>query len=110
MIGGRPLAETGTHVRVALTMHPWAWTPQLWIPKEKILPGALQDFEAFKASGGKRTQFVHTLNGSGLAVGRTWVALMENFQQADGTVRIPEVLGPWMYGMEQLTEEPFVLG
>ena len=53
MIGGRPLAETETHVRVALTMHPWALTPQLWIPKEKIVPGALQDFEAFKATGGQ---------------------------------------------------------
>jgi hypothetical protein len=53
MIGGRPLAETETHVRVALTMHPWAWTPQLWIRKEKIVPGALQDFEAFKATGGQ---------------------------------------------------------
>ena len=74
-----------------------------------------EDFQArranirCKASGSKRTRFVHTLNGSGLAVGRTWVALMENFQEAAGTVRIPEVLRPWMYGMEQLTEEPFML-
>ncbi len=94
---------------------------EVWIPSQKRYREIssctnFEDFQArradirFKASGGKRAQFVHTLNGSGVAVGRTWVALMENFQQADGTVRIPQVLGPWMYGMEQLTEEPFVLG
>jgi seryl-tRNA synthetase len=49
----------------------------------------------FKPKIGK-SDFVHTLNGSGLAVGRTWIALVENFQQADGSVRIPEVLRPYM--------------
>ena len=72
---------------------------EVWIPSQKRYREIssctnFEDFQArranirFKASGSKRTQFVHTLNGSGLAVGRTWVALMENFQQADGTVRI----------------------
>jgi len=94
---------------------------EVWIPSQKRYREIssctnFEDFQArradirFKTSGGKRAQFVHTLNGSGLAVGRTWVALTENFQQADGTVRIPQVLGPWMYGMKQLTEEPFMLG
>ncbi len=94
---------------------------EVWIPSQKRYREIssctnFEDFQArradirFKSVGGKRARFVHTLNGSGLAVGRTWVALMENFQQADGTVRIPEVLRPWMYGMEQLTEEPFMLG
>ena len=64
----------------------------------------------FKASGNKRSQWVHTLNGSGLTVGRTWVAILENFQQADGTVRIPEALRPWMYDAEKLTGQPFMLG
>ena len=50
----------------------------------------------FKPPGGKKSEFVHTLNGSGLAVGRTWIALVENFQQADGSVVIPEVLRPYM--------------
>jgi seryl-tRNA synthetase len=46
----------------------------------------------------KRTDFVHTLNGSGLAVGRTWLAILENYQQADGSVRVPEALVPYMGG------------
>ena len=44
----------------------------------------------------KKSEFVHTLNGSGLAVGRTWVAIVENYQQADGSVLIPEALRPYM--------------
>jgi len=93
---------------------------EVWIPsqnryREISSCSNFEDFQArranirCKASGSKRTRFVHTLNGSGLAVGRTWVALMENFQEAEGTVRIPEVLRPWMYGMKQLTEQPFML-
>ncbi|MTJ80398.1 MAG: serine--tRNA ligase [Telmatospirillum sp.] len=62
------------------------------------------DFQArrmnarFRPAGGKNTRFVHTLNGSGLAVGRTLVAVLENYQQADGSVVIPEVLRPYMRG------------
>ena len=44
----------------------------------------------------KKPAFVHTLNGSGLAIGRTWLAILENYQQADGTVIVPEVLRPYM--------------
>jgi seryl-tRNA synthetase len=54
----------------------------------------------YKPKGGK-SEFVHTLNGSGLPIGRTWLAILENFQQADGTVLIPEVLRPFM-GMERI--------
>jgi seryl-tRNA synthetase len=50
----------------------------------------------FKREGKTKTEFVHTLNGSGLAVGRTWLAILENFQQADGTVRVPEALAPYL--------------
>ena len=50
----------------------------------------------FKPKGGGKSDFVHTLNGSGLAVGRTWLAIVENFQQADGSILIPEVLRPYM--------------
>jgi len=50
----------------------------------------------FKPKGGGKSDFVHTLNGSGLAVGRTWIALVENYQQADGSVLIPDVLRPYM--------------
>jgi seryl-tRNA synthetase len=49
----------------------------------------------FKPKGGK-SEFLHTLNGSGLAVGRTWIAIIENYQQADGSVVIPEVLRSYM--------------
>lgn len=55
---------------------------------------------------GKGTQFVHTLNGSGLPVGRTLVAILENFQQADGSVQVPEVLLPYMGGVAELTPLP----
>ncbi|HKW63657.1 MAG TPA: serine--tRNA ligase [Candidatus Acidoferrum sp.] len=50
----------------------------------------------FKAKGGGKSEFVHTLNGSGLPAGRTWIAVVENFQQADGSIVIPEVLRPYM--------------
>jgi len=50
----------------------------------------------FKAKGGGKSEFVHTLNGSGLPAGRTWIAIVENFQQADGSILIPEVLRPYM--------------
>lgn len=94
---------------------------EVWVPSQEKYREIssctnFEDFQArranirFKASGNKRTQWVHTLNGSGLAVGRTWVAIVENFQQADGTVRIPEALRPWMYDAEKLTGQPFMLG
>jgi len=64
------------------------------------------DFQArrmkarFRPKGEKNTRFVHTLNGSGLAVGRTLVAVLENYQQADGSIRVPEVLRPYMGGVD----------
>ena len=64
------------------------------------------DFQArrmnarFRAPGGKGTQFLHTLNGSGIAVGRCLIAVMENYQQKDGTIRVPEALKPYMGGVE----------
>jgi len=64
------------------------------------------DFQArrmgarFRKPGEKGTQFVHTLNGSGLAVGRTLIAVMENYQQKDGTIRVPDALKPYMGGIE----------
>ena len=55
----------------------------------------------FKPKGGGKSDFVHTLNGSGLAVGRTWIAVVENYQQADGSIVVPEVLRPYM-GIEKI--------
>jgi seryl-tRNA synthetase len=66
------------------------------------------DFQArrmrarWREAGGKQTQFVHTLNGSGLAVGRTMIAVMENYQQADGTIPVPAALQPYMGGLDVL--------
>tara|TARA_B110001454_G_scaffold213613_1_gene232082 strand:+ start:180 stop:1457 length:1278 start_codon:yes stop_codon:yes gene_type:complete len=57
----------------------------------------------YRPEGEKGTRFLHTLNGSGLAVGRTLVAVLENYQQADGSVAVPEVLAPYMGGIKQLT-------
>ena len=94
---------------------------EVWIPsqgryREISSCSNFEDFQArranirYKPEAGKRTSFVHTLNGSGLAVGRTWVAVVENFQQADGTVLIPDALRPYMHGMKQISIQPFVLG
>jgi seryl-tRNA synthetase len=80
---------------------------EVWLPssdkyREISSCSNVMDYQArrgqirFKESGKKGTQFVHTLNGSGLAVGRTMAAILENYQQEDGTVRIPEALQPYM--------------
>ena len=58
----------------------------------------------FKPKGGGKSEFVHTLNGSGLAVGRTWIAVIENYQQEDGSILVPEVLRPYM-GIERIPAE-----
>jgi len=58
----------------------------------------------FKAKGAGKSEFVHTLNGSGLPIGRTWIAIVENYQQADGSIVVPEVLRPYM-GIEKIPVE-----
>jgi seryl-tRNA synthetase len=57
----------------------------------------------FRPKEGKGVRFVHTLNGSGVAVGRSLIAVLENFQEADGSVAIPHALRPYMDGMERLS-------
>jgi seryl-tRNA synthetase len=84
---------------------------EVWLPgqgryREISSCSNFEDFQArrgnirFKPNQAKKPQFVHTLNGSGLAVGRTMVAILENFQQEDGSVMIPEALRPYMDGIE----------
>jgi len=86
------------------------WMPAQDVYREISSCSNFEDFQArranirFKRKGQKGTQLVHTLNGSGLAVGRTVAALLENFQQADGSVIIPEALRPYMNGKERLTQ------
>jgi seryl-tRNA synthetase len=78
------------------------WLPSAETYREISSCSNFLDFQArrgnirFKTRGQKGTQFVHTLNGSGLAVGRTMAAILENYQQADGSVRLPEVLQPYL--------------
>ncbi len=82
---------------------------EVWLPGQGLYReiSSCSNFEAFQArranirykpAGAKKSEFLHTLNGSGLAVGRTYLAVLENYQQADGTVRVPEVLIPYMDG------------
>jgi seryl-tRNA synthetase len=56
----------------------------------------------FRPAGGKGTEFLHTLNGSGVAVGRALIAVMETHQEPDGSIAVPEVLRPWMGGVEKI--------
>lgn len=92
---------------------------EVWLPSQRQFReiSSCSNFEAFQArragirfkgAGGMKdgkTEFVHTLNGSGLAIGRTLVAILENYQQPDGSVVIPEALRPYMGGMERITKE-----
>ena len=59
----------------------------------------------YRPTKGKGTRFVHTINGSGLAVGRCLVAILENFQEEDGSVVVPEVLRPYMNGMDRIVRD-----
>jgi len=90
---------------------------EVWLPGQQLYReiSSCSNFEAYQArraniryrpEGKNKTEFVHTLNGSGLAVGRTWVAIVENYQQADGSVIIPEVLRPYI-GAERITPKKF---
>jgi len=89
---------------------------EVWLPGQQLYReiSSCSNFEAFQARranirfkpGGKgKTEFVHTLNGSGLAVGRTWLAILENYQQADGSVVVPDALRPYMGGLERITRQ-----
>lgn len=87
---------------------------EVWLPSQNTFReiSSCSNYEAFQArraqirfrrGGGAKPEFVHTLNGSGLAVGRTWIAILENYQQEDGSVIVPEVLRPYMGGLERIT-------
>ncbi len=89
---------------------------EVWLPgqntfKEISSCSNFEDFQArrakirYRIAGKSKTEYVHTLNGSGLAVGRTLVAILENYQQADGSVIIPEVLRPYLDGLERIKKQ-----
>lgn len=114
------LRQLGIHYRVvvlctgdmgfsaAKTYDIEVWLPGQGLYREISSCSNFEDFQARRAAiryrpGGKgKAKFVHTLNGSGLAVGRTVVAILENFQQEDGRVLIPDVLRPYMHGLEAI--------
>lgn len=87
---------------------------EVWIPSQQMHReiSSCGNFEAFQArraeiryrTAGGKVQYVHTLNGSGLAVGRTLVAILENYQQEDGSIVIPEALRPYMDGVEKIVK------
>jgi seryl-tRNA synthetase len=89
---------------------------EVWLPGQQLYReiSSCSNFEAFQArranirfkpSSKGKNEFVHTLNGSGLAVGRTWLAILENYQQADGSVIVPEALRPYMGGLERISAQ-----
>src|SRR6202046_4725348 len=93
---------------------------EVWLPGQQLYReiSSCSNFDAFQArraniryrpaaQGAKaKPEFVHTINGSGLAIGRTWLAVLENYQQADGTVLVPEALRGYMGGLEKISAEP----
>jgi seryl-tRNA synthetase len=91
---------------------------EVWVPGQQTYReiSSCSNFEAFQArranirykpAGAKKSEFVHTLNGSGLAVGRTYLAILENYQQADGSVKVPDALVPYMGGETVITKQQF---
>jgi seryl-tRNA synthetase len=89
---------------------------EVWLPgqdsyREISSVSVCGDFQArrmnarYRPAGGGKPEFVHTLNGSGLAVGRTLIAVLENGQQRDGSVALPDVLAPWLGGATRITAE-----
>jgi seryl-tRNA synthetase len=114
------LQKLGLHYRVVVLstgdMSPSSaktYDLEVWLPGQQLFReiSSCSNFESFQArraniryrpEGKNKTEFVHTLNGSGLAVGRTWVAIVENYQQADGSVLVPEALRQYM-GTDRLT-------
>ena len=115
------LQKLGLHYRVVLlctgdmgfasakTYDIEVWLPSAGEFKEISSCSNCTSFQArranirFRPQPKGKTEFVHTLNGSGLAIGRTWLAVIENYQQKDGSVVVPEVLRPYMSGMERIT-------
>ena len=93
---------------------------EVWLPGQQLYReiSSCSNFEAFQArraniryrpagdKGAKsKPEFVHTINGSGLAVGRTWLAILENYQQPDGSILIPQALRPYMGGLDRIVKE-----
>ncbi len=119
------LQKLGLHYRVMLlctgdmgAASAKTYDLEVWLPGQQLYReiSSCSNFEAYQArraniryrpQRSKRSEYVHTLNGSGLAVGRTWLAILENYQQADGSVMVPDALRPYMNGAERITAKKF---
>src|SRR5580698_5116599 len=118
------LQKLGLHYRVMnLSTADLGWSSaktydiEVWLPGQQLFReisscSNFLDYQSRRASiryrpeGGKKTELVHTINGSGLAIGRTWVAIVENYQQAGGSVIVPEILRPYV-GTDRITPKKF---
>lgn len=118
------LQKLGLHYRVMLlctgdmgSSSAKTYDLEVWLPGQQLYReiSSCSNFEAYQArraniryrpEGAKKSEYVHTLNGSGLAIGRTWLAILENYQQADGSVIVPEVLRPYM-GTDRIVAKKF---
>jgi len=96
--------DLGFGARITYDLEVWAPGCGEWLEVSSVsLVGDFQPRRAnikFRPSEGGKTQLVHTLNGSGLGMPRTLIAVLENYQQADGSIRVPDVLKPWMGGLD----------
>jgi seryl-tRNA synthetase len=96
--------DLGFNAHITYDLEVWSPGVKEWLEVSSV--SNVGDFQArranikYRPAGGGRTRFVHTLNGSGLGMPRTLIAVLENYQQADGSIAIPEVLRPWMGGLE----------
>ena len=100
--------DLGEKVRITYDIEVWAAGCGEWLEVSSI--SNVGDFQArranvkYRPNEGSKLRFVHTLNGSGLALPRTLIAILENYQLADGSVVVPEVLRPWMGGVDVIRE------
>ena len=100
--------DMGFNAAISYDVEEWAPGCGEWLEVSSV--SNVTDFQArranikYKDENGKKN-YVHTLNGSGLGMPRTLIGLMETFQQADGSIRVPEVLKPWMGGLEVIEPE-----
>jgi seryl-tRNA synthetase len=98
--------DTGFGAVKTFDLEVWLPGQQMW--REISSCSNTRDFQArrmnarFRAADGRGVAYVHTLNGSGIAVGRALIAVMENYQQADGSILVPQPLWPYMHGIERI--------
>jgi len=101
--------DLGFNARITYDIEVWSPGVQEWLEVSSV--SNVGDFQARRANiryrpvDGGRTQAVHTLNGSGLGMPRTLIAVLENYQQEDGSIVVPEVLRPWMGGVDIIQPE-----